>query len=167
MSQHLVSKTHIDALMTAALRWCSEALLRFDVINAAGDVMSRGHYEVNRDNADEIGRLLWEHNYWYSGWGDYDQLHDEETADPDVLAVRSYRFSELPGEPDPILILGALDYYGYQTRPETPDEWVNSIGFAFTDLLRSGAIRQIPGYDRVPWGLDEPDIFLTWAARRP
>ncbi|MGW6740074.1 hypothetical protein ACWGDX_04860 [Streptomyces sp. NPDC055025] len=161
MSELFVSRTHIDALLTAALRW-SESYESWQRLTVSGETSalgapdSRARVVVNAESADELGRIIWVYHIEYCEW------------DEDILAeARAYVFDALPGEPDPVVILHAIAFYMYQTQAETLEDWSDTLPCQFMLGLKDMAISRLPDINRVPWGLDDRDIFLKWAARTP
>jgi hypothetical protein len=155
MSVIMVSKTHIDALLTAALRWMDPVVpLSFYREEALpGGVVMQTPLALTAENAHELGRAIWLYHFEQAGW-------DDGLSD-----VAAYAFDELPGEPDPVVILWGIAFYEYQTAPEAVEEWSDTVAYRFVTDLRDMAISRLPDIERVPWGLDDRDIFLRWAAR--
>ncbi|MCD0448061.1 hypothetical protein LO762_02445 [Actinocorallia sp. API 0066] len=153
MSEIMVSKTHIDALLTAALRWSDPA----DPYGPLGALSffreDGGSVYLTAENAHELGRALLLYHFDMCDW---DEGREEAEA---------YTFEALPGKPDPVVILRGIEFYEYQTAPEVVEEWSETTTYKFLTALRFAAIGQLPDIRRVPWGLDERDVFLEWAAR--
>jgi hypothetical protein len=115
MSSFLVSRTHIDALMTAAVRW--------GLVHA-------------EDDPKALGRQLWEVNLQaVYGRGEAD--------DAEVAAVAGYRFTQLFGEPDPMHVFKLTRGYTYQASDATG--WDDSSAKILTDLLTRDALRRWAG----------------------
>ena len=157
MSAFVVSKDHIDALVTEALR------------PQYGSDFSYYHdgerHAVRWNTADELGQMLWaenvasvEHRYPDSD-GELPGKYVEESPAPGLAVVRlpewvaGYRYplgSVLKSRPA-VEVLKLIDCYEYQSC-EHP-EWAESEARSFCHDLRSRMIGQLPGYDAAPWGL--------------
>jgi predicted NAD-dependent protein-ADP-ribosyltransferase YbiA (DUF1768 family) len=173
MSEFLVTKVHIDALMTAALHW-SEAYVgpeqyrRFRYLDPVpADPCRISMKALTPETADEVGRTVWRHNFNRSEWGYEEEFHDEEDG-PGLPTVMSYVFEELPGQPDPVLILQAITCYDYQTSGEggEPDA-VETLAVDFIAWLQGQAIIRLPGSDfgLEVWPIDSREIFLPYSER--
>ncbi|GAA1312527.1 hypothetical protein Psi02_77000 [Planotetraspora silvatica] len=174
MSEFLLPKIHIDALLTAALAWEGEeyARYRFDRRSAENPAVLE-RVVLSLETADDLGRILWGQNFdmaaWYVGF-ELDTLDAERVAalDKEALAdlhsVQSYAFDRLPGEPDPGVILWAIACYEYQTCPEFPEEWIGTPAAPFISYLQGRARSRLPGA-QVAWPIEDRDIFLTWASQ--
>ncbi|BCJ71402.1 hypothetical protein CS0771_09460 [Catellatospora sp. IY07-71] len=155
MSANFLPKTHIDALVTAALWWGDP------------DRGFRYHHggprHVTRENATRVGRMLWQANWdWTMGWVDPADYDDE---DGDLRSeLEGYVFEELPGEPNPLLVLRALACYVYQTATDEPDVWRTGEAATFVDYLQAQAVRRLPGIETMPWYVEQRDAFLRHPA---
>lgn len=119
MSEIMVSKTHIDALLTAALRWSDPAdpygplgaftFYREEELPDSG--VSGTSVYLTADNAHDLGRARWLFHFDMCDW---EEGRDEAEA---------YAFEVLPGDPDPVVILRGIEFDGYRTRPESVEEW--------------------------------------------
>ncbi len=111
---------------------------------------------MTRENADDVGSMLWQANYDATEgcWAD---------TQPDSPEMPSYAFEELPGRADPLLVLSAVDCYLYQTSGE-PDEFEQTLTFGFTYWLHAAAAMRLPGYDEAPW--PSPDATSSRGAGR-
>ena len=151
MSANFVDKTVIDLLLTAARKWPdgNEPWFYYWCRD--------GSHPVTDETADAVGRMLWGANWDATeGWAYED---GGETESP----VPAYRYAELPGVPDPLVVLRAISYYGYQTAGDEVEEWLLSEPSAFLDRLAHTAWHKLPGMADVPWGFDDShrDIFVT------
>ncbi len=121
MSAYVLPKVHIDALLTAALQWGTQH-------NPGGFGYRRPRTTLmqylTRDNADDVGRMLWEANWQATEGTDGRWLGDErDTAD-----MPPYTFEELPGDADPLVVLKAVSCYDYQTGGD-PEQFEDSEAY--------------------------------------
>ena len=142
MSAFVVSNTHIDALLTAAL--CSygtgeESGMHWYV----GDDLR----QLTRTNASEVGALLLAENQ-----RSVNNRYDRTTQ------VEDYEFHKLPGDPDPITVLNAIRCFEYQAC-EHP-EWIQSEAAHFINALQAKMIRVIC-VENETWEIDDPNVFLS------
>ena len=154
MSAWIVSKHHIDAMLTAALsrriQGPQRGVLRF----WTGDLS----WAVTRETADEVGEMLWGENVAsvarrYGG---------DEVANlpgPVELSREPYRFEQLPGEVDPVKVFKIIDCFDYQSCEH--EGWKSSPAFAFCQALRKACWQSLPGYDAGPWGVDDREVFVV------
>lgn len=150
----MVSKTTIDAMMTAAVRWAEET---------PGGVRYYWHHgsrSIDASSATAIGQMLWYANWYHAeGWfKEADWATEEDLAE--VPEEPTYAYEPLPGEPDALVILGVIANYSYQTSGE-PEGWRPSEPFGFIHALQNRAIARLPGFADLPWGLgnNDRDIF--------
>lgn len=155
MSYALVSKTHVDAVVTAALR--------FGVLDS-------------REAADRTGLALLVQNWNCVAYGDDEEMDDEERADLDAVMLQesgaepptSYACEELPGTPSPETVIQLLDCYRYQSMWEHQD--LNQVE-SFVQALETRAhtllgplehdeVRALPRYRNVPWLPEDTDRDL-------
>ena len=151
MSAYIVSKQHIDAILS------SELTRRIDY------PLSWFHNgvrkELTRETADSTGGMLWQENV-ESVATCYPDDKDGERPGPtgltmvEVLAYHwePIRAGSTPAYIQPIAALKALDGYEYQACEH--DEWERSEAKAFCDALRSALIRRLPGYEEAQWSWD-------------
>lgn len=159
MSVYIVSIHHIRALVNAGLNlrdgplrwersvptaeqrerayqrgmpWGSEALEVVKEITAV----------LTRETAERVGAMLVAQNR-YSADFRYDESEIEELYTHGPSSRRTV-----------IELLGAINCYEYQAC-ETPD-WEQSEAYRFCDALRRALIRELPGWNNVPWGIDNP-----------
>lgn len=166
MSAFILSKTHIDVLITAGLRyssgWRGPLTWYWPAIDAESD---RGNWtsaelqeqarqrrrSLTRKTAGRVGAVLLAENR-----RSVDHRYDEtEWEEP-------YVFEQVPGWPDPVIILKAIACYEYQSC-EHPG-WRTSEARAFCQALQGRAITLLPGYDEAPWDINDRTVFGT---RRP
>jgi hypothetical protein len=166
MSAFVVSAVHIDAMLTAGLRldpphgarpltwfwpqidaasdpgsWTSEELLR---------QARERRRELTEQTAGPVGAMLRAENR-----RSVDHRYDEQEWE------QPYLFTELPGRPDPVVVLKAIACYRYQSC-EHPG-WRSSEAVAFCDALQARAIDCLPGYNTAPWEINDPAVFSTGA----
>lgn len=151
---HMVSKTTIDAMMTAAVRWSEETP------GGSRYYWHDGSRSIDASSATAIGQMLWSAN-WYraGGWlKEADWATEEDLAE--IPEEPTYEYEPLPGEPEALVVLRVIANYSYQTSGE-PEEWRPSEPFGFIHALQSRAIGRLPGYADLPWGLgdNDRDIF--------
>lgn len=123
MSAWIVSKKHIDLLVTAALS--------AKYMTAAGPV---------GDDPSALGLMLWRENH-FSVNSRYN-----ETRMPE-----GYKFTRFPGKIDPVVVLKQIACYEYQSCEH--DGWKTSDAFKFCQALTSEMINALPGYEAAPWGI--------------
>lgn len=175
MSALIVSKAHIDAMVTAAaspgavdggLRWESsydldlrhvfeeqgyEAYLK--ALSAHRRKVSYG----DLDRCSEVGMMLWRENLASVQYR-YDERDGNELPGPRDFTpsqIAAYRFKRTDVL-SPVVILNAIAYYEYQSC-EHPG-WQTSEARSFCEALRHKMIDRLPGMDEAPWGLAESDV---------
>ena len=180
MSAFVVSRTHIDALVAAAIGdyhaprypgdgWSSIYVHVGELGDddpapgAPYDVTDYRQYggrstvrlRVDRESADYVGRmLLWEcvRSVAYRYPDDsLDGLPGPCGFTPEETEDYTYRCHARRLEP--VEVLKAIDCYEYQSC-EHPD-WKDSTAAKLCDQLRSRMIAELPGYEEAAWGLDE------------
>jgi hypothetical protein len=135
MSAFVVTKQHIDAMVTAGLpRPGDPGWIRW-----SDPVDPQRTHILNLDTADRAGSLMWQENRVSVNhrYRDGDEI--------DVL----YAF-ELLGH-NPVTVLKLIDCYEYQSN-EHPG-WERSQAKRLCGQLRKQVISKLPGYDDAPWGL--------------
>jgi hypothetical protein len=170
----MVTTEHIHLLMNAGLSYATGgSKLRWQVRELTseekGRAYSPGHpwgpeahemygkvvRHLTRENAGYVGALLLAENR-----RSVDHRYAEEEWE------QPYLFKMLPGVPNPIAVLKALDGYEYQAC-EHP-EWETSEAYNFCAALRRRAIRMLPGYeDDEHWYVSSSNILSAyrWPAR--
>jgi hypothetical protein len=164
VSAYEVSDVHIDAMLTAGLRLSAasgdDPLTWFwPAIDADSDRGSWTSAELQRQaaqrrraltpaTAGRVGAILLAENR-----RSVDHRYDEQVWE------EPYLFTDLPGDPDPVIILKAINCYRYQAC-EHPG-WATSEAAAFCDALAALAIACLPGYERAPWEITDPQVFVT------
>jgi hypothetical protein len=164
MSAFVVSTVHIDAMLTAGLRFGPPSGARlmtwfWPALDAASD---RGGWtsaqllrqarerrrELTTQTAGRVGAMLLAENR-----RSVDHRYDEQEWE------EPYLFTPLSGVPDPVIVLKAIACYRYQAC-EHPG-WPSSEAAAFCDALQTRAIGCLPGYAAAPWEIDDPRVFST------
>jgi hypothetical protein len=136
MSAWIVSKAHIDVMVSAAL--------------AAKDWGDFSFYHDNErivvtsDNADEIGQMLWEENH-----KSVNARYRENTKTPKY----TFRPVEVPS---PGEVAKGIGCYEYQSCEH--DGWETSAAKAFCTELEGVQIVRLPEYESAPWGWDEKNV---------
>jgi hypothetical protein len=147
VSANFLPKVHIDVLVTAALRWGEPDGFHYRRL------MTMMMRRLTRANADQVGEMLWRANYDHTeGWA--------EPTDRSVPEMPEYVFEELPGEPDPVVVLKAVSCYRYQTAGDPEDFEVTEV-CGFLDWLTAAAVRRLPGWDEAPWYIEDREVFLS------
>lgn len=159
MSAFVVSKRHIDALVTAGLSlpqnygpmgWTipappAEAAYQRGAAwgPAAQSEYEAHHRTLRRTDAGRVGAMLWAENE-----RSVNHRYDEEGIE------EPYVYQRYKGAPDlsPTVVLKLISCYEYQSC-EHP-EWKQSEAFAFCQSLRKAVIGELAGYDAAPWGID-------------
>lgn len=163
MSAYVVSKRHIDALVTAALTAQENGLTRCGLRWYAPGQAEETDYQrgapwgstcvanaqtrertATHDNADHIGRML-----LFENMRSVAHRYDE----PLELPVYEYTPPHPFSPPlTPVEVLKALSGFTYQAC-EHPG-WEGSEAHAFCEELRDAAIRRLPGYEEAEWSID-------------
>lgn len=133
MSAFLVNDTHINALLTWAMRprWQAPAKYYYDQPDAA--IPSTG--VTFFDNLDTIGQCLVNQNYasLNGGYGDTDPAHE-------------YKHTRYSLPLSPVDVIKACDCYNYQACETGKDYWT-SEAHEIIDTIRERAIDELPGYE--------------------
>jgi hypothetical protein len=124
LSAWIVSRDHLDLLLTAALAWKLAI----------------------PEQADQIGWMLWKENlasvaYRYPSDRDGDRPGPHDFRDRDV---DTYRFRPYPGRVDPEVVVAAAASLAYQSC-EHPD-WAASAACRWVTRLHEAANARIPAY---------------------
>lgn len=154
MSAYIVSKRHIDAIISAELtRRVDYPLSWFH---------NGQRHTLDRTTADAVGGMLWQENV-ESVATRYPNDKPGEWPGPcglTMVEVMAYKWEPTmtggrfpsPRYIQPIEALKALDGYEYQACEH--EEWEASEAKAFCDAMRHNLIRRLPGYDDAPWSWD-------------
>ena len=156
MSSWIVTKPHIDLLITAGLILPSRCLR-----DSKLEWETQGRrYELDEVNADDVGVTLWAENYasvnhqYPHAGGDLPGPADFDG--PDVL---TYHHEPIKGGIDPVVVLRNINCYTYQS--DEHDGWETSQARAFCDSLTAACINVLPGYDEAPWGFTDRHYFTV------
>jgi hypothetical protein len=125
MSAYVVDKTHIDAMLTAGLdpawhrgnplRWLDEPepVTNYEQGEAWGPgwiAWTNQHLQrLTDETAGRVGAMLWAENRRSVNH----RYVEDEWEEP-------YEFGRLRGNPEPTIVLMAIDCYEYQVRHEAP-----------------------------------------------
>jgi hypothetical protein len=71
-----------------------------------------------------------------------------------------YVLEELPGTPDPVVVLKAISCYRYQTAGD-PEEFEPGEVCGFLEWLTTAAVEHLDGWREAPWCIEDRDAFLT------
>lgn len=158
MSAWIVSKTHIDLLIEAGLTFVHPGSQL--TWSKAADPADWDPRKLDHQSANAVGRMLWGEcvksvKFRYPG-EDVDTLPGP--GDMTKSSVSRYRFANVPGSIDPVVVLAEINCYEYQSC-EHPG-WKTSEAKRFLDALTGACVRRLPGYDKAPWGFDDRDYFL-------
>ncbi|SEC27651.1 hypothetical protein SAMN04489844_1997 [Nocardioides exalbidus] len=178
MSYAIISKTHVDALITAARRWSSSTLALELPAHVADELA------LTDEDADRAGFTLLITN-WNTAvlGGDPEQGHvdedeiewmEQEYIDDGFAKPTAYAFDELPGSPAPERVLRLIASYRYQSDWEGEGlrhaaGIIDALEAAARHQLggRSAAdLTEMPGFQDTPWlpGEDDRDLFLRAGA---
>ncbi|MDR6289012.1 MULTISPECIES: hypothetical protein [Inquilinus] len=135
MSAFVVVQEHIDELVSAAI----------DLEIRARLVTDRGYRQVNHENANDFGRMLWAenirsviHRYRLSG--------TEEAAEYEA-AVGANRFTWRPVPPGRAAKrLACFEYQACEC-----EDWEESLAYDFGSQMARALITKLPGYAEAPW----------------
>jgi hypothetical protein len=171
VSSFEVSDTHIDVLVSAALQRRAGEHLRWHhgEIPAAApgemlaggeaymEALERTRREVNHETAEHWGAVLVAANKDSVNYR-YDA---DEIEDP-------YQLTAYVGTFNPVAVLRALDCYEYQAC-DTP-AWKTSEARSFCEALRRRTIRDLSGYDKAPYEINDAaeagQLAPAWPAGR-
>lgn len=132
MSAYIVSKAHIDTLVSARA------------------VLPAYDHCASSIDPDAAGAMLWRENYKSVGYR-YDERHGGQDDTPEYRHA-TVRLN-LRSVPTLVALFKALDCYEYQSN-EHPG-WRESEAFRFCDYLRSALVRLLPGYRDAPWNIQD------------
>ena len=159
MSAWIVSKEHIDAMVSAALVCAQENRSSFRWYDADGNHSHELTY-TDTEKATKVGAMLWAENLASINARYTDTIdHPENCPGPvgfnGVSSVANYTLKRTPRIP-PVAILKAISCYEYQSCEHAG--WKTSQAYQFCASLRDHMISMLPGYDEAPWGLDADEI---------
>jgi hypothetical protein len=135
MSAWIVSKQHIDAMVTAGL----PAPGKSPVVRWSDPDQAEVCKELSKENADGVGRMLWQENRQSVNY----RYGEDNPVDP----IYGYE----PERHSPLTVLKLIECYEYQSC-EHPG-WENGEARKFCQALRVKAVQDLPGYDAEPWGI--------------
>ena len=147
MSAYIVSKAHIDAIVTFAVGGTRRVgtVKRLTEDNGHGDYVSSSDYTPN-----QIGAALWAENH-----ASVDCRYCESTPVP-TYAFRPKCHGSACSEPTrlltPLDIIKLCHSHTYQSC-EHPG-WEASFASDFLKRVIAAAIAALPGYDNAFWGID-------------
>lgn len=142
MSAFVVSKHHIDVLVSAA-------------IDLEMTATTEGwEQRVDFSNADAVGRMLWGENvrsvaFRYRLW--FENQNEALTYQADVAAYRFHFY--------PMIRAGAaakaLVCFEYQSCE--CDDYEASPAARFVGQMSRRLLKKLPGYEADPWGIDDAE----------
>jgi hypothetical protein len=135
MSAFEVSKTHIDVLVSAAMRFGTGSGWMYSSLG--GETTP-----INLETADKFGQMLWDENARSVSY-----LHGG-----DVEEVEAYTFKRVDTT-SIVQVLKAIDCLEYQSCEH--DGWNDSEAQQFCHALRRRMIRALPGYDSAKWAIGD------------
>lgn len=136
MSAFIVSRTHIDVIVSGAV----------DVLPD----LPRRH-----GAADAVGQILWKENV-RSVVTRYPQIGGSEEARSHLFAAETYRHTRYYGVTHAALAkaIHCLDYQSCET-----DDWPSTPAYAILDEIEAAILRALPGYEQAPWGITRGHII--------
>ncbi|GAA2726782.1 hypothetical protein [Actinocorallia aurantiaca] len=167
MSEILMYRAHVDTLLTAGVQWNTQDFMEFKFREQwhPDGTESGPLLPLRAEHAHVLGRIVWlvhmEYCDWWVTFGD-----EGDEGVPSRAEVEGYAFDPLPGQPDPGVVLKAIDFYEYQIAPDDHEESRRTTVGSFLHFLRLAAISRVPGYERAPWGIQNRDVFLNAASFR-
>jgi hypothetical protein len=161
MPAFLVPTDHIDALLTAGLVYGREhGPLTWYYPMPEGDQpddLTALTQQLTPATAGRVGAMLLAENVRSVNYAD----HRDEWEPP-------YLFRELPGHPDPVMVLKAISCLENQSC-EHPC-WPDSEAYTFLDALHRMTIAQLPGWRQMTntvWPIRDRAIFTEPHSGRP
>lgn len=129
MSAFIISKKHIDAMVTAHLH--------------------SQHFDTQRTKQEnnQIGQMLWDENHRSVNY-----RYNEETLSPDYHFEPCSSYLKQDGTQiklDNVAICKLIDCYEYQSCEH--GDWATSGACLFCANLRKRLVAKINGYDDAPW----------------
>lgn len=163
MSQFVLGRAHIDAMLTAALRWRG--------LHVAGVTEALRVHLESGESVDRTGLELLRQNWDCVVYGCDESMDDEERAaydaqfEPMWTKPATYALEELPGTPSPESVLRLT--HCYRDQSEWQGTGLRAVeGFvagleALADLQLGSpdheTLQTMPRYAHTPWGLAEAD----------
>lgn len=170
MSAFVVDEMHIHVMVNAGLaypmhgdklRWLVRELTDEEKVQSytrgepwgpgATAIYGQLRRELTSKTAGFVGAMLWAENVRSVNH----RYSEEEWEQP-------YQFKTLRGVPNPLAVLKAIACYEYQSCEH--EDWEESESYRFCQSLRKAAINKLPGYDEMPWEIDESDLLqvMRW-----
>ena len=153
MSAFLVDVEHIDALLTAGLVYGRDrSPLTWYYPMPEGDQpedLAALAHQLTPASAGRVGAMLLAENV-----RSVNHAHGRDQWEP------PYLFQELPGQPDPVVVLKAISCLQNQSC-EHPG-WPDSEAYAFLDALHRMTVTQLPGWRELSnsaWPIQDRLIF--------
>jgi hypothetical protein len=155
MSAWIVSKAHIDALVSAAMAQ-GDTFYWYD---ADGNHSHELTY-TDTERANQVGRMLWAENLASINALYVDTVENPGNCPGPVSfngpeTVEVYKFVRTH-KLTPVQILKAIDCYEYQSCEHAG--WKTSEAHQFCEALEVRMVSSLPGYNEARWGLDEDDV---------
>jgi len=141
MSAWVVSKKHIDLLVSAGLRYGKEYALRWEIPVLPSGCAGSRERTLERASASSVGVMLWAENQ-----KSVNHRYNQKDIEPEL-----YEFKRYGVEIDPVVVLKSIRCYVYQSCEHA--EWEQSEARAFCDALTLACLPKLPGYDAAPWGI--------------
>ena len=147
MSAYIVSKAHIDAIVTFAVG----GQRRVGTVKRMAEDAGQAKYVSSSDyTPSQIGAALWAENH-----ASVDYRHTERTPVP-AYVFRPKCHGSACSKPTrlltPLDIIKLCQSLKYQSC-EHPG-WEASFAYDFLNRVISAAIATLPGYDNAFWGID-------------
>jgi hypothetical protein len=146
MSAFIVGKEHIDLMVSVMLPTRGGGGMWWR------DCVGRS-WEVTRESADAVGRVLWDACY-ASVAERYPDDKDGELPGPTGLTraeVRSYVYEPPQARRSAVAILKCIACYEYQSCEA--EEWPDCNAKRICDSLYRRLVHDLPGYEAAPWGI--------------
>jgi hypothetical protein len=160
VSAWIVSKPHIDLLVSAGLEFPNHGPLRWNT-NQDGEPWMAA--ELRRETATSVGQML-----WLECFRSVDARYPGEAphelpgpVDFDGESIPTYQHSGIPGLLDPVVVLKQISCYEYQACEH--NGWKTSEARRFCMALRDACIGRLSGYEAAPWGFDDAEHFVKAA----
>lgn len=128
MSAFVVTKFHIDAIMTAALNYETPG--------------------IDRHTATDVGRVLWIENVRsvasrYPGGIEATEIGTRRAE------VYVHKAVAVPGIVETAKLIDSLEY-----QSSEHDGWARSEALAWLGVIRAALLRSLPGYEGAAWAVD-------------
>ena len=156
MSAWIVSKAHIDALVSAAMTSKGNPFRWYDADGNHSHELTC----MDTEKATKVGQMLWSENL-ASINARYVDTIDNPLGCPGPAnfegpaSIDAYRFTRTQ-QLEPVKVIKAIHCYDYQSCEH--DGWKASEAHQFCEALEARMVSSLPGYNEAPWGLDEEDV---------